>query len=153
MSIKVGVASSSLIDTVQAGKTIAMEALAKAKVSQADFAFVFCSKEHDHDRFMEAVKSVLGNKTVIAGGSSMGVITNESVINEGICAAIMVISAPGIKFRTDITPGLIEGEEICGRKAGAKLKKMLKKYYMKPRNSSALTLLNGLCSTQFGPLH
>jgi len=126
MSIKVGVASSSLIDTAQAGKTIAMEALAKAKVSQADFAFVFCSKEHDHDRFMEAVKSVLGNKTVIAGGSSMGVITNESVINEGICAAIMVISAPGIKFRTDITPGLIEGEEICGRKAGAKLKKMLK---------------------------
>jgi len=126
MSFEAGIASSSLIDTVQAGRTIAMEALAKAKIRQADFAFVFCSNEHDYDSFVEAIKSVLGDRTVIAGGSSIGVITNDSIINEGICAAIMVISAPGIKFKTEITPGLMEGEESCGRKAGSRLRELLK---------------------------
>jgi len=126
MNVKIGVASSSLLNTEQAGKTIATEALAKSNAGQADFALIFITNDHDYDKFLGAVKSVLGNNTVIAGGSSIGVLTNDSIINEGVSAAIMVISAPGINFVTRITPGLDQGEEDCGREVGIRLKELLK---------------------------
>ena len=73
----------------------------------------------------KAVKSVLGKKTIIAGGSSIGIITNETLIYEGASVAIMVIAADELHFKTDITPGLIEGEELCGTKAGRRMKQLL----------------------------
>ena len=82
MNFRAGVASSTLLDTELSGKTIATEALSRADIKHADFAFIIISDSHDYDIFLKAVKSVLGNKTIIAGGSSIGIITNETLVYE-----------------------------------------------------------------------
>lgn len=143
MKFNAGVASTTLLDTELAGKTIAGEALSRAGIKHADFAFLIISDAHDYDIFLKSVQSVLGKQTVIAGGSSIGIITNDALVTEGASAAIMVIAADEVHFTTEITPGLSEGEELCGRKAGKKLKQLLK-----AENPNLILFYDGLGPTK-----
>jgi len=121
MSTKVAVSYSTAFDSFNAGEEMSMKALSDVGLNTCDFSFVFASSEHDSEKLIKGVRSILGDQTLITGGTSAGIITADYIGYEGFHAGIMVISSDEISFNTYIVEGLKEGENKAGRKMGKKL--------------------------------
>ncbi|MFO7574460.1 MAG: FIST N-terminal domain-containing protein [Bacteroidales bacterium] len=121
MSAKTGVSFSRSASSIDAGREMAQTAMQKAGIVKPDLALVFASAEHDSESLLKGVKSVTGNECVIAGGTSIGVITNDYLGYEGFHAGIMVISAADIGFRTEVVENINSDEYGAGRSMGEKI--------------------------------
>ena len=118
MSTKVAVSYSTAIDSFKAGEEMSRNAFAKAGLESCDLSFVFASSEHDAEKLIRGVRSVVGDHTLITGGTSAGIITADYIGYEGFHAGIMVISSDEISFDTHIVEGIKDGEYQAGRKMG-----------------------------------
>lgn len=121
MSTKIGVSFSTSPNSFDAGREMAETAMHKAGTVKADLALVFASAEHDPDSLLRGVKSAIGDKCIIAGGTSVGIITNDYLGYEGFHAGIMVISDADIVFRTEVVENIFSDEFRAGKEMGRKL--------------------------------
>lgn len=126
MSTKIGIAVSTLNNSYDAGKEMAEEALRKGKLSNPAFSFVFASNEHKPEELLGGVKSALPEEIVIAGGSTMGTISSDKILNDGINAGIMLIESSDIAFKTIFSGDLENGVEESGIATGKVLKEIIK---------------------------
>jgi hypothetical protein len=124
MSTNAAVSYSTEHDSYKAGREMSLKALAYAGLDKCHFSFVFASSEHDAEKLIKGIKSVLGNQTIIFGGTSAGIITGDYMGYEGFHAGIMVISSDEISFNTYQVEGLKDGEYEAGRKMGDKISRI-----------------------------
>jgi len=134
MSTKIGVSFSTSPHSYDAGREMAETAMRKAGTGKADLALVFASAEHDPESLLKGVKSAIGDECIIAGGTSVGVITNDYLGYEGFHAGIMVVSEAGIDFRTEVVENILSDEYRAGKEMGRKLS------FLKDHNDPALLL-------------
>ena len=118
MSTNAAVSYSIYQDSYKAGREMAIKALNNLGMDKCHFSFVFASSEHDSEKLLKGVKSVLGNKVLIVGGTSGGIITGEYMGYEGFHAGIMVISSDDVCFNIYQADGLKDGEYEAGQKMG-----------------------------------
>jgi hypothetical protein len=121
MSTKIGVAFSTSPNSGDAGRDMSQEALSNAGTDRVSLALVFASTEHDSESLLNGVKSVVGNKCIIVGGTSTGIITNDYLGYEGFHAGIMVVSDPDISFRSEVVENINCDEYRAGKEMGRKL--------------------------------
>jgi hypothetical protein len=121
MSTKIGVSFSTSPGSGDAGREMAQEALRNAGTDSAGLALVFASTEHDSESLLRGVKSIVGNKCIIAGGTSTGVITNDYLGYEGFHAGIMVVSDPDISYTTEVVENINCDEYRAGKEMGRRL--------------------------------
>ena len=114
--MKVGIGYNQEKDAFASGKKGAEDAMEKGAISKPDFAFAFCSEKVDPNDFFTGVQSVVGDKTPIAGGSALGVISNEELSYEGFATAVAVMESDRIRFQMTVVDGLDKGEEIAGKR-------------------------------------
>lgn len=121
MSTKIGVSFSTSSNSGNAGREMAQTAMRNAGTEKAGLAIVFASTEHDSESLLRGVKSIIGNECVIAGGTSVGAITNDYMGYEGFHAGIMVISDDETMFRTVVVENINGDEYRAGKEMGRKL--------------------------------
>src|SRR4029079_4872027 len=76
-SARAGVGYSDRSDSREAGAEAARLAMAQAGTESCDLVLVFPTSKHDAVALCEGVRSVVGLRPRIAGGSSVGTITND----------------------------------------------------------------------------
>ncbi|TFH39272.1 MAG: hypothetical protein E4G95_01570 [Bacteroidia bacterium] len=124
MSTKAAVSYSTEHDSYNAGREMSLKALADARLDKCQFSFAFASSEHDAEKLIKGIKSVLGEETLILGGTSAGIITGDYMGYEGFHAGILVISSDEISIDTHLVEGLKDGEYDTGRKMGEKISRI-----------------------------
>ena len=112
-----GVGFADTTDSREAGRRAAEKALANASVGQSDFTIAFCGGNHDPMAFLKAVRSVVGEKTLV-GGTAVGVITNERSGYGGYGAGVAVVRSDALRFDAVSVGGLDQSEEQAGRTLG-----------------------------------
>ncbi len=131
MSINVGVGVSSGDDSYLAGTNACQEAIsALPQGTQADLVIVFSSVKYNQEEVISGVRAVSGESRLI-GASSAGEITTSGPAKAN-SVAVMVISAPEIKFSTSVSqmaPDATEAGRSIARgikeKAGDDLKMLI----------------------------
>ncbi len=121
MTAKIGVSYSTNPNSGDAGREMAKDAMRSSGAYKAGLALVFASTEHDSESLLNGVKSVVGTKCIIAGGTSTGVITNDYLGYEGFHAGIMVVSDEQTEFRTEVVENINCDEYNAGKKLGRRL--------------------------------
>ena len=99
-----------------AGKNAAENAIEKGGISSPDFVFAFSSGQLDQDYFFNGVQSVVGPEIPIIGGSSVGIITNESLSYKGYPGGVALIQSDRIKYNIAAVNGLDKDGKLAGRK-------------------------------------
>jgi len=112
-----GVGFADTTDSREAGRKAAEKALANASVGQSDFTIAFCGGNHDPMAFLKAVRSVVGEKTLV-GGTAVGVITNERAGYGGYEAGVAVVRSDALRFDSVSVGDLDQSEEQAGRTLG-----------------------------------
>lgn len=130
--MKVGIAVSSDASSTLIGQHLAHKAIASAKIKKADIVLAFCSKEVDHFQFFATIQETVGDATPIIGGSAAGIISNNSAVNEGPTAGVMLLESSKIKIQIAAADNIDSDEESAGKTLAQQLQ---------PKNSSRLMLL------------
>jgi hypothetical protein len=146
----IGVGSSSLIQTREAVREAIAQALSKTS-GPFECVFLFAGPQHDPEIVLREVRDVVGNDVLLFGGSTVGVITNESLSYSGYEIGIACI--PKGKFHSTV---LMAGP-VAGREADAG--HSLGMQYLKhvantgaTDNASMILLYDSIARTsQFGP--
>ncbi len=120
MATKIGVAHSNRTSSVAAATEAASNALAKAGITKADFALIFCSGKHNPYEFLEGIKSVLGDIPII-GGSSIGIITDDFIGYEGFEVGVTVFSSDTLSFKVFAQADLNIDERLAGENLGKQI--------------------------------
>lgn len=120
MNTKIGVGQSNRSDSKAAGTEAATQALLKGKIDHADFALVFCSGKHNPHDFLKGVHDVLGDIPMV-GGSSIGIITDDSLGYEGYEVGVTVFVSSALTFKVFAQPDLNKGEREAGELLGRQI--------------------------------
>jgi FIST N domain len=119
--LRAGVGFSELPGSRQAGAEAARAALDQGSLDACDLVLMFATSKHDPVAFRDGVRSVLGPRPRLFGGSAVGVITNDRMGYEGFQAGVAAIATGGV--RADIfCEGGVPGNE---RTAGAALARQI----------------------------
>ena len=116
-SVKSGVGFIDTTDSVEAGRLAAEKAMGNASADRSDLTIAFCGGNHDPIAFLDSVRDVVGESTLI-GGTAVGVITNEQASYGGYEAGVAVVSSPNIRFDCVSVGGLNEDERRAGERLG-----------------------------------
>jgi hypothetical protein len=119
-NVKSGVGFADATDPIEAGRRAAEKAMASGSVERSDFTLAFCGGNHDPIRFLDAVRDVVGESTLL-GGTAVGVITGERASYGGYEAGVAVVSSDRIRFDSVAVGGLKENEEAAGEELGRML--------------------------------
>jgi hypothetical protein len=120
MTTRAGVAFSENPNSFAAGAECAKAALDRAGTSTCEIAFLFGTGKHDALKLNEGVRSVLGDRARLVGGSAAGIITNDRLAYAGYQVGVAVLSSSTLK--TDVfTAELAKGERVAGVELGEKL--------------------------------
>ena len=111
---KVGIGFCDLEDGLASGSRAAREAIESASIGRPDFVYAFCAGCLDHDAFFSGIREVVGKDVPIAGGSTIGIVTNHHLLYEGFPAAVAIIESEDIRHRVATTGDLDKGEEAAG---------------------------------------
>src|SRR5689334_12016739 len=103
---RAGVGYSDGSDSREAGAEAARLAMAQAGIDHCDLVLLFSTSKHDADALRDGVRSVVGPAPRIAGGSSVGSITNDRIGYFGFEIGVAVISAPSMRVELFVEPGL-----------------------------------------------
>lgn len=122
--INVGIGSSSVIDSTEAGSAAANEALQACYVQgnlPPSIAFVFASSSFNHGDVLVGVQSVLGQSVQIVGASTAGEITkNGPALRDSV--AIMILASDTLLINSAVAPGLTSDSTVAGRILAEQLK-------------------------------
>jgi hypothetical protein len=102
--MKVGIGYCNKQDAFDSGKTAARAAIRGGSISGPDLAVAFCAGCLDHENFFHGVKDIVGNTPVI-GGSSIGIITNESLSYKGFPSGVALLQLDKKNIRSP-RPGI-----------------------------------------------
>ncbi len=116
-NVKSGVGFIDTSDSVEAGRVAAEKAMGNACADRSDLTIAFCGGNHDPIAFLDSVRDVVGESTLI-GGTAVGVITNEQASYGGYEAGVAVVSSPNIRFDCVSVGGLNENELRAGERLG-----------------------------------
>ncbi|TKB07641.1 FIST signal transduction protein [Desulforhopalus sp. IMCC35007] len=113
--MKVGIGHNNEEDAFASGVKIAQQALRDGAITNATFSLAFCHGNVNAKELLQGIRSVLGTKTPVLGGSAIGFITNHSISYEGYPAGIVVIEDEDMQIQVAATGGLDHGEKTVGR--------------------------------------
>jgi len=118
--MKAGVAYGNDASGYVAGRVAAEEAVKKTgALKMPDLVLAFCSGSLQANAALAGIRSAVGARVPILGGSGVGVIANDKIASEGVCVAVLDLGAPlgGIAF----TDGVEKDEKKAGKKLGKQL--------------------------------
>lgn len=118
--MKAGIGYENITDAHTAGRNIARTALENGKINEPNVVFAFCHGTMDHFAFFDGLRSVVGAKVSIVGGSAVGIITNEQLCYEGSPAGAAILSSPNLSCKWAFAEGLDHNEEAVGEVLGRK---------------------------------
>ena len=113
--MKIDIACRNHPDGYAAGHNIAREIMERGRIAVPTTVFAFCSASVEAEAFVRGLRSVLGEKVPIIGGSATGIITNTHLNYEGFPAGALVIEERSPRFRTAAVGGLDRDEAAAGR--------------------------------------
>ena len=119
-TVKSGVGYVDSTESLESGRRCAEKAMANGSLDRSDFTVAFCGGNHDPIDFLQGVREVVGDSTLI-GGTAVGVITNEKASYGGYEAGVAVVSSDSIRFDAVSVGGLKESEEAAGEELGRML--------------------------------
>jgi hypothetical protein len=118
---RAGAGYSENADSFAAGREAALEALRGAG-GRADIVLAYTTSMHDPKLMLDGVRDAVGKEAVIAGGSAVGVITNDRLGYEGTQVGVAVMNAPSIRADLFGESGLdVRGEAEVGHALGRRL--------------------------------
>ena len=119
-SVRSGVGFTDTTDSREAGRRAAEKAMSYASADRSDITVAFCGGNHDPIAFLDAVREVVGDTTLV-GGTAVGVITNEKASYGGYEAGVAVVASDAVHFDAVSVGGLNEDEERAGEELGRRL--------------------------------
>jgi len=122
-NVKSGVGYADTTDSREAGRRAAEKAMANGSLSRSDFTLAFCGGNHDPIGFLDAVREVVGESTLI-GGTSVGVITNERASYGGYEAGVATVESDNVRFDAMAVGNLDSGEQQAGEQLGRMVSEM-----------------------------
>ena len=112
--MRVGIGFSNDTIAFKSGKKIAQKALRDGNIRLPKIALAFCSLSVDAEDLLQGIKSVLGSDIPVLGGSSIGIITNDTISYNDSPAGIVIDEDDDLKFDYAIAEGLNNGERFAG---------------------------------------
>lgn len=122
MQTKAGVGYSALPNSKAAGVQAAQQALDRANTKECNLVLLFSTSKHDPKELRDGVRSVVGDQAKLAGGFSVGVITNDQLSYGGYEVAVAVISSPTIQTDLFVEGGIEEDSFGAGKRLGEKIR-------------------------------
>jgi hypothetical protein len=117
----VGVGISDEIESRPAAREAAEEALHGARCGEVPgWALAFCGEQHDPEVVLEELRQVLGDVTIVGGGT-YGAITSRYIGYTGYECLVCVFSDPLPADGVASVRGLNEGERGPGRRVGEQM--------------------------------
>lgn len=96
---KTGTGFSQNENSYEAGAELAMKALGNNELDEHTMFLLFASPHHDAELLMDGLRSVIGNKPVIIGGTTIGILTNDFLSYTGAMAGGAFLSSENSFFR------------------------------------------------------
>lgn len=118
--MKAGVAFANDASGYVAGRRAAEEAIRKTgALKTPDVVLAFCAGSLESNAAFAGIRSAVGARVPILGGSGLGVVTNEQVSRDGVAVAVMDLGAPlaAVAF----ADGIQKDEKKTGKKLGKQL--------------------------------
>jgi len=103
-------------DAFSAGKTLAESTLKDSPIERVDLVLAFCAGTLEPYDFFEGLRSVVGEKAPIIGGSAIGIITNHDLSYQGASAGLALIQSETIQCRVSAAGDLDKGEYLAGQR-------------------------------------
>lgn len=119
--MKIGVGYHNHHDGFLSGRSAASKALAQGGIDRPDLVLAFCSGNLDHPEFLRGLRSAVGEKVPIVGGSAIGVITAEDLSYKGCPAAVAVLQSDGLRLKVFSARNLDKDEYSAGKALGGKI--------------------------------
>ena len=113
--MKVGIGFNNEEDAFISGAKIANQALKDGTITNAKFAFAFCCSKVNAKDLLKGIRTVLGLKIPVFGGSAFGIITNDLISYENYPAGIIVIEDDDMQLQTAAAGGLDKDEKAAGQ--------------------------------------
>ncbi|OFX10822.1 MAG: hypothetical protein A2516_01340 [Alphaproteobacteria bacterium RIFOXYD12_FULL_60_8] len=120
--MKAGVGYSEHLDSRTAGKDAAQAAMAQGGLDRCDLVLLFSTAHHDPSELRAGVRSVVGETPRIAGGWSVGVITNEHLGYGGSQAGVALLRFDAGSCEVFAEGNLSDGEQSVGQALGRRMK-------------------------------
>ena len=118
---KTGTGYSQNEDPFKAGVEIATMAINNKSLSAYTLFWLFATPNHDVKMLMAGMRSVIGDKPDIIGGSTIGVVTNEFLSYSGIMAGAGFISSDSSFFKISTEVSMKDRENEAGISLGRKI--------------------------------
>ena len=127
-----GVGFSDLSNSFEAGEQAAKDSIITEFESSIDIAIIFASGRHNAKEVLHGVRSILGQDTRLAGGSTSGIITNKKLGYEDFHVGVLSLDASEFSCKafwqnnistSGETPGIEIGEKI--NSLGCKVQNLL----------------------------
>jgi hypothetical protein len=113
--MKVGIGFINEKDAFASGVNIANQALRNGTITNAKFALAFCCSDVNAEDLLKGIRTVLGVKTPVIGGSAIGIITNDSISYDNFPAGIIVIEDDDMQIQVAAAGGLDQDEKAVGQ--------------------------------------
>jgi hypothetical protein len=119
--INVGIGYSNHDDALFAGQLTGLRAVAQGNIMQPDLVLAFCSGQLDAQRFYEGVRSSVGARVPIIGGSAIGIITNNDLDYTGVAAGVALLEFEDCHVHVAKASGVDRDEYQAGKVLGTRL--------------------------------
>ncbi len=119
---RAGVGFSDNPSSRQAGIDAAQQALDSAALTDCDVVLMFATSKHDPVALRDAVRSVVGPRPRLTGGSAIGALTNDQLGYEGHQVGVAAIASKQMQIDMFVEHGLPDNETEVGRRLGNQIR-------------------------------
>jgi len=103
------------------GKKVAENAIINGSIGKPSLVLAFCKGQVDHEEYFRGIQDVVGSKVPIIGGSTIGIITNDSISYEGYPAGAAIVESETLCHREGAAGDLDKNEKLAGQLLAEKL--------------------------------
>jgi hypothetical protein len=119
---KTGTGYSQNENSFDAGIEVATNAIGDQELSAHTLFFLFASPQHNSEMLIKGIRFVLGNKPVIIGGTTIGILTNDFLSYTGSLAGGAFLSIENSFFKFCIEENIKDREFESGSNLAKKIK-------------------------------
>jgi len=119
--LKVGIGYDNRKDSFSLGKKVAENAIINGSIGKPSLVLAFCKGQVDHEEYFRGIQDVVGSKVPIIGGSTIGIITNDSISYEGYPAGAAIVESETLCHREGAAGDLDKNEKLAGQLLAEKL--------------------------------
>lgn len=119
--MKVGIGYDNRKDSFSLGKKVAENAIINGSIGKPSLVLAFCKGQVDHEEYFRGIQDVVGSKVPIIGGSTIGIITNDSISYEGYPAGAAIVESETLCHREGAAGDLDKNEKLAGQLLAEKL--------------------------------